>query len=88
MPNDLRHEVIYARLWAGLHYHLSSVAGVVLGRQVAKFDLRHAFQPVGSTIPTVQRGGRYRLAQLQNVRADAVDAVRLARQIRAMSPSG
>ena len=46
MPNDLRDEVIYARLWAGLHYHPSSVAGVVLGRQVAKFDLRHAFQPV------------------------------------------
>ena len=46
MPNDLRDEIIYARLWAGLHYHFSSVAGVVLGRQVAKFDLRHAFQPV------------------------------------------
>ena len=46
MPNDLRDEVIYARLWAGLHYHPSSVAGVVLGRQVAKFDLRHAFKPV------------------------------------------
>jgi len=46
MPNDLRHEVIDARLWAGLHYHFSGVAGVVLGRQIANFDLRHAFQPV------------------------------------------
>ena len=46
MPNDLRHEIIEARLWAGLHYRFSSVAGVVLGRQVAKFDLRHAFRPV------------------------------------------
>ena len=46
MPNDLRNEIIYARLWAGLHYHFSSVAGVVLGRDVAKYDLRHAFQPV------------------------------------------
>jgi hypothetical protein len=45
-PNDLRHEIIDARLWAGLHYHFSSVAGVVLGRKVADFDLRHAFRPV------------------------------------------
>jgi hypothetical protein len=42
--NDLRNEIIYARLWAGLHYHFSSVAGVVLGRKVAKYDLRHAFR--------------------------------------------
>jgi hypothetical protein len=46
MPNDLRNEIIYARLWAGLHYHFSSVAGVVLGRNVAKYDLRHAFRPL------------------------------------------
>jgi hypothetical protein len=44
-PGDLRHEIINARLWAGLHYRFSSVAGVVLGRQVAKYDLSHAFQP-------------------------------------------
>jgi hypothetical protein len=29
-----------------LHYHFSSVAGVVLGRNVAKYDLRHAFRPL------------------------------------------
>jgi hypothetical protein len=46
MPNDLRDEVIHARIWAGLHYHFSCVAGVVLGRNVAAYDLRHAFQPV------------------------------------------
>jgi hypothetical protein len=46
MPNALRHEIIDARLWAGLHYHFSSVAGVVLGRNVAHYDLRHAFQPI------------------------------------------
>ena len=46
MANDLRHEIIDARLWAGLHYHFSGVAGVVLGRKVANFDLSHAFQPV------------------------------------------
>ena len=43
--NDLRNEIVYARLWAGLHYHFSSVAGLVLGRKVAKYDLRHAFRP-------------------------------------------
>jgi hypothetical protein len=44
MANELRDEIIYARLWAGLHYHFSSVAGVVLGRKVAKYDLRRAFR--------------------------------------------
>jgi hypothetical protein len=44
--NDLRQEIIDARLWAGLHYHFSSVAGVILGRKVAKYDLSHAFRPV------------------------------------------
>lgn len=47
MPNDLRHQIINARLWAGLHYRFSGVAGVVLGRKVAKYDLGHAFQPIG-----------------------------------------
>jgi hypothetical protein len=46
MPSDLRHEIIDARLWAGLHYRFSGVAGVVLGRNVANYDLRHAFRPV------------------------------------------
>jgi hypothetical protein len=44
--NDLRREIIDARLWAGLHYPFSSVAGVVLGRKVAHLALRHAFQPI------------------------------------------
>jgi hypothetical protein len=44
--NALRHEIIDARVWAGFHYRFSDVAGVVLGRQVANFDLRHAFQPI------------------------------------------
>jgi hypothetical protein len=46
MPNELRHEIIDARLWAGLHYRFSGVAGVVLGRKVADFDLRHALRRV------------------------------------------
>src|SRR5438874_1081229 len=44
--NDLRNEIINARLWAGLHYRFSGEAGVALGRSVAKYDLRHAFQLV------------------------------------------
>ena len=44
--NDLRREIIGARLWAGLHYRFSSEAGIDLGRSVAKYDLKHAFQPV------------------------------------------
>jgi hypothetical protein len=43
--NDLRSEIIGARLWAGLHYRWSSVAGVNLGRSVARYDLKHGFQP-------------------------------------------
>ena len=45
-PAELRNEIIDARLWAGLHYRFSSVAGVVLGRKVARFDLQHAFRRV------------------------------------------
>jgi hypothetical protein len=44
--NDLRREIVGARLWAGLHYRFSSEAGLDLGRSVAKYDLKHAFQPV------------------------------------------
>ncbi len=46
-PSDLREEIIDARLWAGLHYPFSGVAGVVLGRKLAKYDLRHAFRLAG-----------------------------------------
>jgi hypothetical protein len=45
-PNALRREIIDARVWAGLHYHFSGVAGVVLGRRIAHFALRHAFRPI------------------------------------------
>jgi hypothetical protein len=44
--SKLRREIINPRLWAGLHYRPSTVAGIVLGRQVANFDLTHAFQPL------------------------------------------
>src|SRR5262245_41487274 len=42
---QLRNEIIEARLWAGLHYRGSTEAGVELGRRVAHYDLNHAFRP-------------------------------------------
>jgi hypothetical protein len=45
-PAQIRDEIIDARVWAGFHYRFSGVAGVVLGRKVAKYDLRLAFRPV------------------------------------------
>jgi VCPO second helical-bundle domain len=46
--NDLRTEIVNARLWGGLHYRGSSLAGVELGRKVAKYDLAHAFGRAGN----------------------------------------
>jgi hypothetical protein len=43
---DLRREIVDARFWAGLHYRFSSEAAVKLGREVAEYDLRHAFREV------------------------------------------
>ena len=40
-------EIVNARTWGGLHYRFSGVAGVLLGHQVAAYDLKHAFQPIG-----------------------------------------
>jgi hypothetical protein len=42
--NQLREEIVNARLWAGLHYRGSGEAGVDLGRNVAHYDLNHAFR--------------------------------------------
>ena len=44
--NQLRAEIINARLWGGVHYRTSTEAGVALGRSVAKYDLKHAFEAV------------------------------------------
>jgi hypothetical protein len=41
--DDLRTEVANARVWGGLHYRFSTVAGSVLGREVADYDLSHGF---------------------------------------------
>jgi hypothetical protein len=45
--DELRTEILYARLWAGLHYRNSSEEGIKLGRKVAHFDLTHSFAPTG-----------------------------------------
>jgi hypothetical protein len=45
---DLRAEIVEARLWGGIHYRGSTLAGVELGREVAQWDLRHAFHGQGN----------------------------------------
>ena len=42
---QLRTEVINARLWGGIHYRRSSEVGVHLGQKVAHYGLNHAFKP-------------------------------------------
>jgi hypothetical protein len=39
----LRTDIENARVWGGLHYRFSNVVGVNLGRDVARYDLRHGF---------------------------------------------
>jgi hypothetical protein len=43
---QLREEVVNARLWGGIHYRRSGEAGVQLGLKVAHYGLNHAFKPV------------------------------------------
>jgi hypothetical protein len=45
--DQLRTEVENARVWAGLHYRFSVNAGAELGREVADYDLDHAFSTGG-----------------------------------------
>ena len=44
--SELRKQIIEARFWAGLHYRFSGEAGVQLGRDVARYDLSHAFREI------------------------------------------
>jgi hypothetical protein len=44
--DELRTQIVNARLWGGVHYRFSSEAGVTLGQRIAKYDLRHAFTAV------------------------------------------
>jgi hypothetical protein len=44
---DLEREVANARVWAGPHYRGSTIAGLQLARQVARWTLRRYFLPAG-----------------------------------------
>jgi hypothetical protein len=43
--NDLTEEIIDARVWGGIHYRGSGVAGANLGRKVAHWTLKRYFVP-------------------------------------------
>lgn len=43
--NDLRNEIIDARVWGGIHYRSSGVTGANLGRKVAHWTLKRYFLP-------------------------------------------
>jgi hypothetical protein len=45
--SDLRNQIVNARVYAGVHYRFSGVAGVTLGTEVAQYDLSHAFSGNG-----------------------------------------
>jgi hypothetical protein len=53
--HELRREIVDARLWGGLHYRFSARAGVRLGRDVARYDLAHAFRRASGRGPTIRR---------------------------------
>ena len=39
-------EIANARVWGGVHFRFSTTAGTAIGIAVARFDYRHALQPV------------------------------------------
>ena len=45
---DLTAEVVEARLWGGLHFRGSTLAGEEMGREIAGWDLAHAFHGSGN----------------------------------------
>lgn len=45
---DIQKQVVDARVWGGLHWRFSVVAGETLGNEVAKWILARDFQPQGS----------------------------------------
>ena len=55
---QLRTEVINARLWGGIHYRRSSEVGVHLGQKVAHYGLNHAFKPTNDSREDEARAAR------------------------------
>jgi len=43
--SDVLHEVMNARVWAGIHFRTADVQGARLGKAVARYEHRHYFQP-------------------------------------------
>lgn len=43
--DEMADELGEARIWGGMHFRTSLVDGTVLGRQTAKYVMRHAFEP-------------------------------------------
>jgi hypothetical protein len=76
--HELRREIVDARLWGGLHYRFSTRAGVRLGRDVARYDLAHAFRPAGSCRTRTSPGIRRRLGTRVSCLASSQDVVEAA----------
>jgi hypothetical protein len=43
--SDILHEVIDARVWAGIHFRTADIEGAKLGETVARYERRHYFRP-------------------------------------------
>jgi hypothetical protein len=44
--SDALKEIIYARVWGGIHFRTADVQGAVLGKKVVHYMEKHYFQPV------------------------------------------
>ena len=40
-------EIVDARVWGGIHFRAADVQGAVIGKKVAHYVRKHAFQPIG-----------------------------------------
>jgi hypothetical protein len=46
---DLRDQIVDARVWAGLHFRYSGKQGIKLGTSVADWTMKHNFRPIASS---------------------------------------
>jgi hypothetical protein len=49
---DLMRDVMNARVWAGIHYRISTIVGVSLGSRVAHWALARYFRPIDDDRPS------------------------------------
>ena len=54
-------EVIDARVWGGIHFRTADTQGAVIGKEVARWERKHFFQPTRrhSHDPHDSRAGRW-----------------------------